>query len=107
MSLLTWFEPNDFRTLLIARRTAAGVRAELFAFTAGVASSTGYVVRFRFSHVPVVAFVWWYRIPNNDVGCAPVNPSCTIKSLTEVPVGSESTCISELNGSTSKTLADP
>jgi hypothetical protein len=54
----TWFEPNDFRTLLIASRTAPGVIAELFPFTAGVANSTGYVARFRFSHVPVVAFVW-------------------------------------------------
>ncbi len=58
ISFVTWFEPNAFRTLLIARRTAPGVIAELFPFTFGVASSTGYVARFKFSHVPVVAFVW-------------------------------------------------
>lgn len=58
ISLDTWFDPNDFLTLLIASRTAPGVIAELFPLTTGVANSTGYVERFRFSHVPVVAFVW-------------------------------------------------
>ena len=37
--------------------------AALPAFTRGVCSWTGYVARFKFSQVPVVAFDWWYLMP--------------------------------------------
>src|SRR5580704_18463953 len=85
--------PSAFLTLLIARRTFAGVSAAFPAFTRGVCNCTGYVARFRFNQVPVVALFWWYLIPNNEVGCAPLNPSCTITSVATVPPGSTSTVI--------------